>query len=57
MDGHPIRHAFIMVGKSFDIPAILFYLASGANKNKRGGDIKTGTQLIIWYIHPLMEKR
>jgi hypothetical protein len=25
MDGLPIHHAFIIVGKSFDIPAILFY--------------------------------
>ena len=43
MDRPPIRqHAFTMVGKSFGIPAILFYLASGANKNKWGDDnIKT----------------
>jgi hypothetical protein len=34
MDGPPIHHAVIMVEKSFDIPAILFYLASNANKNK-----------------------
>jgi hypothetical protein len=26
-----------MAGKSFGIPAILFYQASDANKNKRGG--------------------
>ncbi len=38
MDGPPICRAFIMVGKSFDIPAILFYLASDANKNKREDD-------------------
>jgi hypothetical protein len=37
MGGPPICHAFTMVGKSFGIPAILFYLASDANKNKRGG--------------------
>jgi hypothetical protein len=35
------QHAFTMAGKSFGIPAILFYLGSGANKNKRGDDIKT----------------
>jgi hypothetical protein len=35
MDGLPIFHAFIMVEKSFDIPPILFYLASDANKNKQ----------------------
>jgi hypothetical protein len=35
MDGSPIHHAFIMVEKSFDIHAILFYLASIAYKNKR----------------------
>jgi hypothetical protein len=34
MEGPQICHAFIMVEKSFDIPAILFYLASNANKNK-----------------------
>ena len=28
-----------MVGKSFGIPTILFYLASDANKNKRVGDL------------------
>ncbi len=28
MDGPPICHAFIMVEKSFDIPAILLYLAA-----------------------------
>ena len=38
MDGLPIRCAFFVVGKSFDIPAILFYLASDANKNKREDD-------------------
>ena len=35
----PICHAFTMVGKSFGIPTILFYLASDANKNKRVGDL------------------
>jgi hypothetical protein len=34
MDRPPICHAFIMAEKSFDIPAILFYLASVDNKNK-----------------------
>jgi hypothetical protein len=34
MNGPPICHAFIMVGKSFDIPAILFYQASNS-KNAR----------------------
>ena len=38
MDGPPIHHAFIMAGKSFDIPAILFFLASDANKSKREDD-------------------
>jgi hypothetical protein len=28
MGGPPICHAFIMVGMSFDISAILFYLAA-----------------------------
>ena len=51
MDGPPIRqHAFTMVGKSFGIPAILFYLASGANKNKWGDDnIKTRVVVTIRY--------
>jgi hypothetical protein len=40
MDGPPICHAFIMVEKSFDIPAILFYLASEADKNKQEDDLK-----------------
>jgi hypothetical protein len=39
MGGPPICHAFIMVGKSFHIPAMLFYLASNANKNKWEDDI------------------
>ena len=38
MYGCPIRHAFIMAGKSFDIPAILFYLVSDATKSKREDD-------------------
>ncbi len=38
MDGPPIHHAFIMAGKCFDIPAILFYLACDANKRKREDD-------------------
>jgi hypothetical protein len=39
LDGPPICHAFIMVEKSFNIPAILFYLASNAYKNKREYDL------------------
>jgi hypothetical protein len=40
MDGPPICHAFIMVEKIFDIPAILFYLASDASKNKQEDNLK-----------------
>jgi hypothetical protein len=40
MGGPPICHAFIMVEKIFDIPAMIFYLASIANKNKREEDLK-----------------
>ncbi len=43
MDGLPICHAFIVLEKSFDIPAILFNLASNANKNKREDNYKVGT--------------
>jgi hypothetical protein len=39
MDVLPICHAFIMVEKTFDIPSILFYLASDANKNKQEDDL------------------
>jgi len=39
----PIHHAFIMVGMSFDIPIILFYLAIEANKNKREYDLNSLT--------------
>ncbi len=35
MDEPPFSLAFVMVKKSFAGPAILFYLASEANKNKR----------------------
>jgi hypothetical protein len=40
MDGPPIGHAFIMVEKSFDICAILFDIASDANKSKREDNLK-----------------
>ncbi len=40
MDGLQICHAFIMEEKSFDIPAILCYLASNANKKMREDDLK-----------------
>jgi hypothetical protein len=40
VDGPPVCHAFIMVEKSFDIPAILFYLASNANNNKQQDHLK-----------------
>jgi hypothetical protein len=35
MDEPPFSLAFVMVKESFAGPAILFYLASDANKNKR----------------------
>ena len=38
MGGPPICHAFTMVGKSFDIPAILLY-QQAATKNKRKDDL------------------
>ncbi len=47
MGGPPICHAFIIVGKSFDIPAILVYLASDANKNKREDDLKVDFTLVL----------
>ncbi len=47
MGGPPICHAFIIVGKSFDIPAILVYLASNANKNKREDDLKVDFTLVL----------
>jgi len=34
MGGPPICNAFIMVGKSFHVPAMVFYPASDANKDK-----------------------
>jgi hypothetical protein len=37
-----------MVEKSFDIPAILFYLASNANKNKWEEDLNTVSQISIY---------
>jgi hypothetical protein len=39
IDGPPICHAFITVEKIFDIPAILFYLASNTYKNKQKDDL------------------
>ncbi len=40
MDEPPFSLAFVMVKESFAGPAILFYLASDANKNKREDDLK-----------------
>ncbi len=40
MDGLPIYHAFIVMGKRFDIPVILLYLASNTNKNKWEDDLQ-----------------
>ncbi len=40
MDEPPFSLAFVMVKKSFVVPAILFYLASNANKNKRPDHLK-----------------
>ncbi len=34
MDEPPFSLAFVMAKESFAVPAILFYLASNANKNK-----------------------
>jgi hypothetical protein len=34
--------AFVMVKESFAVPAILFYLASDANKNKRQDHLNFG---------------
>jgi hypothetical protein len=42
MDKPPFSFAFVMEKESFVVPAILFYLASGANKNKRQGHLKAG---------------
>jgi hypothetical protein len=41
MDEPPFSLAFVMVKESFAGPAILFYLASDANKNKRQDHLKT----------------
>ena len=46
MGGPQICHAFTMMEKSFGIPTILFYLASDANKNKRGDDLNYQTILL-----------
>ncbi len=40
MDKPPFSLAFVMVTESFAVPAILFYLASEANKNKRQDHLK-----------------
>jgi hypothetical protein len=40
MDEPPFSLAFVMVKESFVVPAILFYLASDANKNKRPDHLK-----------------
>jgi hypothetical protein len=40
MDEPPFSLAFIMVKESFAVPAILFYLASGTNKNKHQDHLK-----------------
>ena len=36
MDEPPFSLTFVMVKKSFDVPAIFFCLESAANKNKQG---------------------
>jgi hypothetical protein len=41
MDEPPFSLAFVMVKESFIVPAILFYLASDANKNKRPDHLNT----------------
>ena len=51
MDGPPIHHAFIMAGKSFDIPAILFFLASKDNKNKQGDNLGGVLQCILFLYY------
>ena len=40
MDKPPFSLAFVMVKESFAVPAIQFYLASDANKNKRPDHLK-----------------
>jgi hypothetical protein len=45
----PICHAFTMVRKSFCIPAILFYLASDANKSKWGDALSMLIRVIYNY--------
>jgi len=37
-----------MVGKSFGIPTILFYLASDADKNKREDDLNIKKHLYLY---------
>jgi hypothetical protein len=41
MDELPFSLAFVMVKESFAGPAILFYLASNANKNKHQDHLNT----------------
>ncbi len=41
MDEPPFSLAFVMVKESFVVPAILFYLASNANKNKHQDHLKS----------------
>ncbi len=42
MDEPPFSLAFVMVKESFAVPAILFYLASDANKNKSQDHLNRG---------------
>ena len=49
MGGPPICHAFIMVGTSFANSAILFYLASNANKNKWEDNLNNSTIVLSIY--------
>ncbi len=56
MDKPPFSLAFVMVKESFAGPAILFYLASDANKNKQEDDLNRSnvlTRLLMRQIHPV----
>ncbi len=56
MGGPPSSHAFIMVGTSFANSAILFYLASNANKNKWEDNLNNSTIVLSIYYPFLVTK-
>ncbi len=50
MDKPPFSLAFIMVKESFAGPAILFYLASNANKNKHQDHLNPDNRCSNLYV-------